>query len=500
MEKVKILVVEDEAIIAKDLQWRLQDMGYEVPYIVASGEEAITRIREDNIDMVLMDIMLQGQMDGIEAAGQMRAERDIPVVFLTAYADDNMLERAKITEPFGYLIKPVRDRELYSTIEMALYKHKMEKRIRESENKYRILLENLPQKIFYKDRNSVYISCNENFAKYLKIKPEEIAGKTDADFFHLKLAEKYRVDDQRIMDSGETEDINEEYIRGGDKQIVHTVKTPIKNEDGDVTGILGIFWDVTKIMQARDELKKYRTQLEHMVEERTTELLKTNKQLKQEIVSRTEMEEKIRKSLEEREVLLREIHHRVGNNLQVIYGLLDMHSAFTGDRPSAEIFKGCQDRIMSMSLVHKILFRSADLTQINFHDYINKLVDTLFNRYDVDPDRIALKIDAEDVSIGLETAIPCGLIVNELVSNSLRHAFPEGRKGELRIGLHVIDGNEYELIISDDGIGLPEGLDFRSAQSLGFRTVASFEKSGPLGEFVLNRTGGTEFRIKFRSD
>jgi two-component sensor histidine kinase len=155
---------------------------------------------------------------------------------------------------------------------------------------------------------------------------------------------------------------------------------------------------------------------------------------------------------------------------------------------------------MSMSLVHKTLFRSADLTQINFHDYINKLVDTLFNRYDVDPDRIALKIDAEDVSIGLETAIPCGLIVNELVSNSLRHAFPEGRKGELRIGLHVIDGNEYELIISDDGIGLPEGLDFRSAQSLGFRTVASFEKSGPLGEFVLNRTGGTEFRIKFRGD
>ncbi|MEN8264164.1 MAG: histidine kinase dimerization/phosphoacceptor domain -containing protein [Nitrospirota bacterium] len=500
MEKVKVLVVEDEAIIAKDLQWRLQDMGYDVPYIVASGEDAITRVREDNIDMVLMDIMLQGQMDGIEAAGQIHSERDIPIVFLTAYADDKMLERAKITEPFGYLIKPVRDRELYSTIEMALYKHKTEKRIRESESKYRTLLENLPQKIFYKDRNSVYISCNEKFAKDLKIKPEEIVGKTDADFFHWKLAEKYRDDDQRIVGSGETEDINEEYIRGGEKQIVHTVKTPIKNEGGDVTGILGIFWDVTKIMQTRDELKRYREQLEHMVEERTTELLKTNKQLKQEIVARKEMEEKIRRSLEEREVLLREIHHRVGNNLQVIYGLLDMHSEFTGDSPSSEIFKGCQDRIMSMSLVHKTLFRSKDLTQINFHDYISKLVDRLYKRYELDPARITLRIDAEDVFIGLETAIPCGLIINELVSNSLKHAFPEKRKGELRIGLHVIDRNEYELIISDDGIGLPEGLDFRSAQSLGFRTVASFEKSGPLGEFVLNRTGGTEFRIKFRSD
>ena len=128
MKKAKLLVVEDEAIIAKDLQWRLQDMGYYVPVIVASGEDAVKRVRADSVDLVLMDIMLQGAIDGIEAASQIHAEYDIPVVFLTAYADDEMLERAKITEPFGYLIKPVRDRELFSTIEMALYKYKMEKK------------------------------------------------------------------------------------------------------------------------------------------------------------------------------------------------------------------------------------------------------------------------------------------------------------------------------------------------------------------------------------
>jgi PAS domain S-box-containing protein len=499
MKKAKLLVVEDESIIAKDLQWRLKDMGYDVPFIVASGEEALNRIREDNVDLVLMDIMLQGEMDGIETACHIHSENDIPVVFLTAYADDEMLERAKITEPFGYLIKPVRDRELFSTVEMALYKYKMEKQIRESENKYRTLLENLPQKIFFKDRDSVYVSCNRNFAQDLEIKPEEITGKTDFDFFDRELAEKYRTDDRRIVDSGEAEDINEEYIRNGEKQFIHTVKTPIKDEKGSVIGIIGIFWDVTKIMSTRAELKKYRTSLETMVQERTDELIKANKQLQLEILERKKMEERIRASLEERGVLLREIHHRVGNNLQVIYGLLDMHSDAAGDKEHAGIFKGCQDRIMSMSLVHKTLFKSRDLAHIDFRDYINKLVDRLFNNYGVDTERIAMTIHAGGISVGLETAIPLGLIITELVTNSIKHAFPDSNKGEIKIEIHSSGDNENEIIISDNGIGLPEDIDFRKAETLGFKTISAFEKSIALGEYKLNRANGTEFRIKFRN-
>lgn len=500
MKKAKLLVVEDEAIIAKDLQWRLQDMGYYVPVIVASGEDAVKRVRADSVDLVLMDIMLQGAIDGIEAAGQIHAEYDIPVVFLTAYADDEMLERAKITEPFGYLIKPVRDRELFSTIEMALYKYKMEKQIKESENKYRTLLENLPQKIFFKDRNSVYISCNRNFAQDLKIEPEEITGKTDLDFFHPKIAEKYRADDKKIIDSGEIEDINEEYIIDGEKQFVHTVKTPIKDEKGNTIGIVGIFWDVTNIMRTREELKKYRASLESMVQERTDELIKTNKQLQLEILERKKMEERIRASLEERGVLLKEIHHRVGNNLQVIYGLLDMHADAAGDKEYANIFKGCQDRIMSMSLVHKTLFKSTDLSHIDFHDYINKLSNRLFNNYGVDTERVALKINAGGISVGIESAIPLGLIITEIVTNSLKHAFPESRKGEIKIDVHSPGNNENELIISDNGIGLPEDIDFRNAGTLGFKTISAFEKSSAMGEFELNRVNGTEFRIRFRNE
>jgi PAS domain S-box-containing protein len=133
--------------------------------------------------------------------------------------------------------------------------------LRQSENKYKTLLENLPQRIFLKDRNSVYVSCNESYAGDLKIEASQIAGKTDYDFYTTELAEKYRVDDKRIVESGQTEAFEEKYIRQGEERIVHTVKTPVRDEQGNVTGILGIFWDITEYRQAQDRLDRYREKM-----------------------------------------------------------------------------------------------------------------------------------------------------------------------------------------------------------------------------------------------
>ena len=131
MAAVKIMLVEDEVIVARDLQGRLEDLGYEVPAAVSSGEEAVGKAGETRPDVILMDIFLEGEMDGVEVAEQIRTRFDIPVIYLTAHSDEQTLERAKVTEPYGYILKPVEDRELYSAVEMALYRHSMERRLRE---------------------------------------------------------------------------------------------------------------------------------------------------------------------------------------------------------------------------------------------------------------------------------------------------------------------------------------------------------------------------------
>jgi PAS domain S-box-containing protein len=152
--------------------------------------------------------------------------------------------------------------EVFSTISRDIANRKQaEETLRKSENKYRTLIENLPQRVFSKDRNSIYVSCNENFARDVGIRPEEFKGKTDYDFFPKELAEKYRQDDKRVMETGRAENIEEKYVRSGQEMIVHTVKTPIKDEQGNIAGILAIFWDITDLKHAQEELQKTQERL-----------------------------------------------------------------------------------------------------------------------------------------------------------------------------------------------------------------------------------------------
>jgi PAS domain S-box-containing protein len=172
-----ILIVEDEIITAKDIKECLQDNGYVVPAIVSSGEEAVKKVKEENPDLVLMDIMLKGKMDGIETARQIRSISTIPIVYLTAYSDKNILERAKITEPFGYILKPFNERELHINIEIALYKHKMERELKESEQWLASLLKNLGEAVIATDKNGVIKFMNPFAEALTGWKREEALGK-----------------------------------------------------------------------------------------------------------------------------------------------------------------------------------------------------------------------------------------------------------------------------------------------------------------------------------
>ena len=146
MAKVKILVVEDESIVAKDIQNSLKKLGYHVPTTVSSAEKAIEEVEENRPDLILMDIMLKGQMSGIEAANVIKERFGVPLIFLTAYADDNTLSKAKITEPYGYIIKPFKEKELQTTIEMALYKHEKDEAIKKERDLYHSIIENKESK------------------------------------------------------------------------------------------------------------------------------------------------------------------------------------------------------------------------------------------------------------------------------------------------------------------------------------------------------------------
>ncbi len=238
----------------------------------------------------------------------------------------------------------------------------------------------------------------------------------------------------------------------------HLSAKRILNEDGSLKGLIGSITDISELKKAKDDLID---------------------------------------SLNEKEVLLKEIHHRVKNNMQIISSLLNLESKEVKDDELAiNILKESQNRVKSMAMIHEKLYQSEDLTRINISDYIHRLVADLYYSYLMSTKQVTLVIDVEDLRLNIETAVPCGLIISELVSNSLKYAFTNGRKGEIKISLKA--GQEFnELIISDDGIGFPEEIDFENPETLGLQLVNNLINQID-GEITLDKSKGTSFKIRFK--
>lgn len=200
--------------------------------------------------------------------------------------------------------------------------------------------------------------------------------------------------------------------------------------------------------------------------------------------------------LKDKEMLMKEIHHRVKNNLMVISSLLSLQSRYIKDEESKEIFKESQNRAQSMALIHERLYRSTDMKSIDFADYIRSLTRDLFNTYSTQEDRIDLKMDVEDVEVDIDNAVPLGLIINEIVTNSLKYAFPDENTGTITISFHK-QKDQYILEVSDDGIGIPEEFEVEKSDSLGMMLINSLTYQIG-GELEIERSPGTTFRIKFK--
>lgn len=232
---------------------------------------------------------------------------------------------------------------------------------------------------------------------------------------------------------------------------------PIKNKDGQVEKLLCLTEDATA---------KYR------------------------------LERQIKEVLKEREALLREVNYRVKNNMQIVYSLLNLRSLNIRDKNALRLIEESKSQIKSMLLIHEMLYQSKSLVKINLKEYVNELVDNLFNVYWVDRAQITKKICIDNITLSLDKTIPCGLIINELVSNSLKYAFPNNKKGEISVKLTLKDESSYELVVSDNGIGLPKKRNIKIIETLGLELIDVLVKQ-IYGRLEIISKKGTYVKINF---
>src|SRR5213594_4146152 len=231
------------------------------------------------------------------------------------------------------------------------------------------------------------------------------------------------------------------------------------------------------------------------LERQRRDLQRLNEALQAEIVQRRNAEEAVRHS-REKEVLLQEIHHRVKNNLQIIISLLRMQSRAVQDPAFSEALRECQNRVASMALIHDKLYRARDLARVSFGEYVRDLTNNILTSYALPARSVRVRLDIDDLSLSLDCAVPCGLILNELMSNCLKHAFPVGRSGTVYIGFHAEGEEELCLVVRDDGVGIPADVDLARTSSLGWRLIrALVEQLG--GVVQCHTAGGTSVEIRF---
>ncbi len=328
----------------------------------------------------------------------------------------------------------------------------------ESEKKYRQVIDTVQEGIWVLDADGSTTLVSDRMAQMLKYDPDEMVGRRFFLFIDVKNAEKAGQRWERCR-QGVKEEYETEFM-GKDGKPVYTrlISAPIFDDGATFHGSMFSVTDISDKKAAEDKIKA---------------------------------------SLQEKEVYLREIHHRVKNNLQVVSSLLYLQSKNVSDPQMLEILLESLERVRSIALIHEQLYKSLDLTHVNFRDYLNSLTTNLFQTYGIQGGGVKLKTDInERVSLTVDKAIPCGLIVNELVSNALRHAFRDRSKGTISIELRQNDDGTASLVVGDDGVGLPSHVDFRHAPSLGLQLVNTLVNQ--LGATIqLTRKKGTVFTVTF---
>ncbi|MGA9139583.1 MAG: PAS domain S-box protein [Methanocella sp.] len=373
------------------------------------------------------------------------------------------------------------------------------KALTENESKYRDLVQNANSMIIRFDMEGRITYFNEFACTFFGYSHDEIIGASVLETIVPREESSGRNLWKHMEDLMERPDqysinVNQNVRRNGERVWVSWTNKAVIGQDGRVEDILAIGNDVTDLKHASDALKRVNDTLEFRVQQRTAELASAVKALQAEITERRKVEAQMQSSLQEKEVLLKEIHHRVKNNLQIISSLLSLQSESISAENPARAFRESQDRIRSMALIHEKLYRARDISRVDFGEYVSSLTAYLSRSY-MAGRGVEIAIGIEGIYLDIDKAIPCGLIINELVSNSLKYAFRDGQGSRIHISLSHSD-NAYTLIVGDDGAGMPQGLDFRNTTSLGLQLVNTLV--GQLeGTIDLEESTGVTFMITF---
>ncbi|MEZ5582777.1 MAG: PAS domain S-box protein [Candidatus Competibacteraceae bacterium] len=350
-------------------------------------------------------------------------------------------------------------RERTAEVQREITEHKTtEAALRRSEERYRAIVELQTEYICHYLPDTTITFVNEAWCRCFNKTREEVIGQS----WLMLVPEEQREQVREYMASlmaGAPSTTNENQVIAADGSVrwQQWNQQPIFDQDGKIVELQGVGHDITERKLAEEQLKT---------------------------------------SLREKEVLLKEIHHRVKNNLQVISSLLDLQAASVADDAVAQLFQESQQRVRSMALIHEGLYQSTDLASINFADYVQTLTHILMGSYSTRSNAVSAQFNMAPVSLTVETAIPCGLIINELVSNALKHAFPDGRPGHITISLQPQDEEQWVLQVQDDGIGLPTDFNLEQTQSLGLLIVASLTQQ-LRGKLALGPNPGTTLTITF---
>ncbi len=471
VKTLRVLIVEDSEDDALLMIRQLRRGGYEIIYdLVSTRQDMEESLNSKEWDVVIADYSMP-HFSGLGALELLKERTlDIPFIIVSGVIGEETAVEAMRAGAHDYLMKgnlarliPAIERELRET-EVRRERCQTETDLHESQRAMTTLMSNLPG-MAYRCQNDEYWTMefvsdgSTDLTGYL---PGELVGNKVISYEEVVFP-----DDRQTI----RKQVQEALKQKTPFQLLYRIRT----KHGTVKWV----WEKGRgVFSADGELLALEGFITDITEQR-------------------EAEERIRESLKEKEILLKEIHHRVKNNLQIIYSLLSLQSGYVKDPQALDMFHECRNRVKSMAIVHEVLYQSKDLAKVKFTDYIRTLVSNLSRSFGTVSSAIDVAVNVgDDVQLGIDTAIPCGLIINELVSNALKYAFPDGKRGRVTIDFHTEDGHNRVLVVKDDGVGLPPDLDFRNTETLGLQLVNTLVDQLE-GHIELSRDHGTEFRITF---